>query len=923
MIRDCTELYCIRVTWLITLLCVMCGAVTGQDNDELGPKRAAESTDAKAAGSDSTLPTFDELKVAGALRSSYRKRQRRSVETKAPKPRLAAFRKDVEPVLKTTCLGCHGPKKQEGNIRIDKLDPDLLHGDDVQWWLEIVAVLNNGEMPPADAAKLSDKDRSRVIEWLSSEIQVASAVRRAKQGHSSFRRMTRYEYNYALQDLLELPLNFAKDLPPEATSEDGFQNSSENLQMSVIQFGSYRELSRNALKNATVRGKQPERIFWDISMKAAAAESLAKQEAQLEKIRQKNKDNPEKLKRELERQAAKFRVRHNGPHYKDLSTGATARVSWSYGGAKYAWKPSKARPKVPAASRHVVVIPARQKLIVELGNLVPDRGTLRVRVRASRVSVDKNKKRIPSLQLEFGWQASNDSAASVRISNRDVVVDAAPEKPKFYQWDVPLSEIYPRNLMRKTAKMGGLPSPSEFVKLVNSSASQGDIQIDHIEVIAPVYEKWPPDSHSRIFVDSSNKADEPVYAREVLTNFLSRAWRHHATDAEVDQKLALFAKIRPKCDDFQEAMVEVLATVLASPKFLYLVPPGRPNRSGKNRNDNQLAAWELATRLSMFLWCSTPDEELLDLSANGRLNQRDVLVSQVKRMLADPRSRRFSRHFVRQWLGMQLLDFLRVDRKAFRQFNPSLKEAMQEEPIAFFHEVLQHNHSVLDFIHADYTMTNERLARHYGLSDVYGNDFRRVKLELQHRRGGLLTQAGLLAMNSDGKDSHPLKRGIWMLESLLNDPPPPPPPAVPEIDLADPKIAKLTLKERIENHRNHAACMSCHAKIDPWGIAFENYDAVGSWRNQVKGKPVDASSLLFNKQKLDGMDGLKRYLLANRQDQFARAMVHKLTTYALGRPLTFGDRSGIDQITADLRKHGDGLATMVTLVVTSELFQSK
>jgi hypothetical protein len=204
-----------------------------------------------------------------------------------------------------------------------------------------------------------------------------------------------------------------------------------------------------------------------------------------------------------------------------------------------------------------------------------------------------------------------------------------------------------------------------------------------------------------------------------------------------------------------------------------------------------------------------------------------------------------------------------------------------------------------------------------------GNHFRRVRLEPQHRRGGLLTAAGLLAMNSDGKDSHPLKRGIWLLENLLNDPPPPPPPAVPEIDLADPEIAKLTLKQRIEDHRNHAACLSCHAKIDPWGIAFENFDAVGSWRSQINGKPVDASSLLFNKQELDGMDGLKRFLLTNRQDQFARAMVHKLATYALGRPLTFGDRASIDQITADLRKQNDGLATMITLIVTSELFQSK
>ena len=178
-------------------------------------------------------------------------------------------------------------------------------------------------------------------------------------------------------------------------------------------------------------------------------------------------------------------------------------------------------------------------------------------------------------------------------------------------------------------------------------------------------------------------------------------------------------------------------------------------------------------------------------------------------------------------------------------------------------------------------------------------------------------------MNSAGADSHPLKRGIWLLESLLNDPPPPPPPVVPEIDLADPEIAKLTLKQRIEDHRNHAACMSCHVKIDPWGIAFENYDALGRWRNQIQGKPVDATSLLFNKQKLAGMEGLKRFLLKHRQDQFARAMVYKMTTYALGRPLTFGDYASVNRIAADLRKQEDGLATMVRLIVTSELFQSK
>ena len=377
-------------------------------------------------------------------------------------------------------------------------------------------------------------------------------------------------------------------------------------------------------------------------------------------------------------------------------------------------------------------------------------------------------------------------------------------------------------------------------------------------------------------------------------------------------------------------MIEVLATVLSSPKFLYLdnrgvdlQPAVADGKTDEQSRSGTLSQDELATRLSMCLWCSTPDDELLELAATTTLSDPEVLDSQVKRMLSDARSQRFSRHFVRQWLGMELLDFLDVDRKAYPQFDDALRQAMQEEPVAFFHDILQNNHSVLDFIHADYTMANERLAEHYGLNDIYGNDFRRVKLGPECRRGGLMTQSGLLAMNSDGKDSHPLKRGIWMLKCLLNDPPPPPPPAVPKIDLADPEIAKLTLKQRIENHRNDAACMSCHAKIDPWGIAFENYDAVGSWRTQVQGNPVDATSQLFNGQQLDGMDGLKRFLLKNRQDQFVRAMVYKMTTYALGRPLTFGDRSSVDHITAQLREQGDGLATMVSLILTSELFQSK
>jgi len=882
-----------------------------------------------SAGEDSpepnvVRPTLEELKIAGAKNSKYLRQLSPAKNTEVPKANLVVFRKTIAPILQRSCVQCHGAETAEGNIRIDTLDPNLLQGNDVDWWLEVLAVLSNDEMPPPDEVELTDGDRSTVVAWLSRELQLASSVRRATGGHTSFRRMTSYEYNYALQDILGLPYDFAKNLPPEPASEDGFQNSSEMLHMSVVQFETYRQLARKALTRATVRGERPPILHWGVTMKDAANIEWPKQKEQLETLKEKFKDEPEKQKQEVDRLTATFNKPHSNTYYHDLSTGRTARANWTYYGAKYAFKPTDSRLEVPEPLDHVAVIPQgrNHNLIVELGNRVPDEGIMRVRVRASRVSTQET--RIPSMQLEFGWRASNEGRAVLRVSTEDVPIKAAPDAPDIYQWDVPLGEIYPRNSVRKTSPMGAMPNPSEYIRLVNSSASHGDIRLDYVEVAAPVYDQWPPESHKRIFFDSENSDDESVYAREVLTAFMSRVWRRRVAEEEIDQKIELFHTIRKLCDGFEETMVEVLATILSSPDFLYVAQDETADGSNEPRRtkSEEISTHEQATRLALFLWCSAPDAELLKLADSGELGNSKVLVAQVRRMLDDPRSERLSKHFVRQWLDMQLLDFLDI-KQHVRGFDPLLKEAMQHEPIAMFHEVLRHDASVLDFIHADYTMANERLAMHYGLPGVHGNHFQRVQLNASQNRGGLLTQAGLLAMNSDGADSHPLKRGIWLLESILNDPPPPPPPAVPEIDLANPEIAKMTLKERIEDHRNHAACMSCHAKIDPWGIAFENYDAIGRWRDQVKGKPVDAASLLFNSQKLDGMEGLKRFLLKNRQDQFVRAMVHKMTTYALGRPLTFADHSSIDRITAEVRRQGDGLATMIRLVATSELFRSK
>jgi hypothetical protein len=356
----------------------------------------------------------------------------------------------------------------------------------------------------------------------------------------------------------------------------------------------------------------------------------------------------------------------------------------------------------------------------------------------------------------------------------------------------------------------------------------------------------------------------------------------------------------------EEAMIEVLATILATPEFLYIT----------QEDSSIISETELASRLSFFLWSSIPDKELRDLAKEGTLRDPTVLKAQITRMLADPRSARFSKHFVQQWLGLDGLN------SVVHVTDGALMEAMQEEPIAFFKYVLNNNKSLMDFLHSDYAVLNEKVAAHYQVRNVYGPQFRQVPIEPNTNRGGILTNAAILTMNSDGKDSHPLKRGVWMLERILHDPPPPAPPNVPEVDLTDPKILEMTLKERIVDHRNKPACISCHAKIDPWGIAFENYDALGVYRTKIKNKPVDATSALFNKQELAGMEGLKRYLLEERQDQFASDIVHKMTSYALGRPLTFSDHAEIEALTIQLRKKEDRLRDLIYLIIYSSIFNS-
>lgn len=798
-------------------------------------------------------PSLEETRTIGRANSALlAKKQTLTAANGKPSANLADFKKHISPILTKTCVQCHGPKKAKGKFRIDTLDPNLIEGGDIDWWLEILDAVSNDEMPPEDAeVKLTSRETSKVTEWLSSEIQKASTERRHEGGHSSFRRMARYEYDYALQDLLGLSYSLSGNLPPEADSEDGFKNSSETLQMSAMQFETYREIAIKALEHTTVVGEQPKVTVYQLPNLDEASSTL-------------NRDLVSKT------------------HILTQKT-----------------KKGQAPPET-------VIFDQRNRSVkFNLSNHLPDQGTMRITLRARRSTMKIDE--FASLRFVFSAHTSNNANFSEVISKSAIPVTGSLTDPQLIHLDIPLSEIQ-RNPFRNNKET--FPRRDEFLTIECQSRTRGkeplSITLDFIEISAPFFEQWPPQTHRDIFFESPNKNEEIEYAREVLTRFMERAWRRTVSANEVSPFVTLFIKYRPEFSTMEEAMIEVLATVLATPEFLYVT----------QEDSSIISETELASRLSFFLWSSIPDKELRGLAKKGRLRDPAVLKAQITRMLADPRSARFSRHFVQQWLGLDGL------KSVVHVTDSALMEAMQEEPIAFFKYVLNNNRSLMEFLHSDYAMLNERMAAHYQIRDIYGPQFRKVPIEPNTNRGGILTNAAILTMNSDGKDSHPLKRGIWMLERILHDPPPPAPPNVPEVDLTDPKILEMTLKERIEDHRNKPACISCHAKIDPWGIAFENYDALGVYRTKIKNKPIDATSALFNKQELAGMEGLKRYLLAERQDQFARAMVHKMTSYALGRPLTFSDHAEIEALTVQFRKKEDRLGDLIHLIICSSIFNS-
>ena len=453
------------------------------------------------------------------------------------------------------------------------------------------------------------------------------------------------------------------------------------------------------------------------------------------------------------------------------------------------------------------------------------------------------------------------------------------------------------------------------------------LQIKSVDFAAPVFDQWPPALHRRIlFASELRESDEPGYVKAVLQRFMPRAFRRPVTDAEVARMTDFFASIRPEFPTFEDAIRETLAMVLIQPDFLYLVETGNADEDDRSITDS-----ELATRLSYFLTGTMPDETLREAAAIDALRQTDTLTRQVDRLLDDPRSRRFIDQFTSQWLHLDVVDSVAISRDYYPGFDDSLKNDMRSETQRFFGHLLHEDLSAINLLSSDFSMLNERLARHYEVEGVHGREFRPVKLPPEQHRGGLLGHASILLSGSTGEDSHAVRRAVWIRDRLLDDPPATPPPNVPGLDKADPQFLKLSIREQLVIHRGTEACASCHRGIDPWGIALENFDAIGRWRTEIRRQngrnfetlPVNAADTLPNGHELDGVDSLREYLLTKRKNDFVRSLVSRLLTYALGRRLELADQAVVEELSHEFAENGYRLRPLIHAIVASEPFQTK
>jgi hypothetical protein len=779
----------------------------------------------------------------------------------------AANGEPLVPFLKTYCVKCHGGQKQKGDRRFDGLTGTIKGIRDAEALQEILDQLNLAEMPPQDEKQPSADELKQMVVWLTDTLKQARESARDDAGKVVLRRLNRSEYLNTTRDLFGFKMTDfdpTTSFPPD-DAVDGFDNVGEGLVTSGFLLRSYLTAARKIADKAIRPGPRPEKIHYVAKGQEIHGHSRG--------------HRPE---------IARMTIKNRQPlgiTILDKKRGVPAdgeyviRVRALAHQRKSRYKDEDLRYNSDEPMRMSISVDSRvlgataHRVIEEFE--IPDDEIIEIE---HRVWLDRG--------FTFHLHWANGPHGSFKRIMRKVL-------PKY----------------TKDAIMPLRNPPEMYI------GSGPEMHVYSVEIEGPFYEEWPPPGFARFFQDPPKRPDAK-YLNASLTRLAERAFRRPIKSAEFEPYLALARKHLTDTKDFWAAAKYGVRAILMSPNFLYL-PESDPGRGA-----GEYDPYELASRLSYFLWSSMPDDELRACADNGSLLRADVLKRQVSRLLGDPKAESFAINFSEQWLGLRKLGEMPPDPKnSPTYYDDNLEAAMREETRRFFQHLLTGEGSLLEFIDSDYTFLNGSLARHYGIPGIEGDAFRKVALNATHRRGGLLGQGSILTATSNGVETQPVVRGVWILENLLGTPPSPPPPDVEPIEPDTRGVS--TIRELMAKHRNNPTCFECHRKMDPLGLAMENFDHVGAWRDRYSKKlPIDAVGEMPDGAVFDGADGIRAYLKA-RPDQFTHCLTEKMLTYALGRRLGFSDRDDLDKIVKTVAKNSYSLRELVHQIAASEVFQTK
>ena len=839
-------------------------------------------------------------------------------------------------VIARYCVACHGPELQEAGLRLDSLDSDEPPGRKGKTLQRVLRAVRDGEMPPSDSDQPSWAEREGLRHWLEVQLDGIADELRGARSETMMRRLTGEEYNYTMQSLFGVDAECADLLPPDPISEMGYRNATDRLGLSSIRLDAYLDSARRAISRYVQSGDlEGQSLFYHIEFEElyyAAGDRYGT------------------------RAQAPWPVDRKslGQQRKDGSArpGYAQPLSSKRPGAYSA--DESMRAAIPKLNEQFVAV--RQRLSV---------GELLVRVRAA--ATPDRVGRFPRLRVEAGVTLGDGCSIDKRLLG-ETDVTAPLDAPEVFEFHVRLEDVPTKGALTDEETFdrlsvfdldqffisnatcderaifalgrGGFSDPKKGLERAASHIQQmaadgvGFLYLDWIEIemLPGVGER----NHAyRWAIPQVAEAEEAVASGELILEFMRAAFRRPVSQLEVQAKLELFHQLRTLGYSFDQSLKETMAAVLVSPSFLFRdaaverrrrpdsdrVTTSEPTSSGPSPH-------QLATRLSYLLWLSPPDEQLMMAADRGTLAQPETLHNQIDRLLADPRSRRFTESFCRQWLRLDKYRNVVVNRERFSSYDEDLAADALRETLGFFHEVFSSEASALDLLDSSYAILNHRLARHYGLDVASTGQLARVDLPGNSIRGGLLTHASLLTMNSDGTDSHPIRRGVWLLERLLHDPPPPPPPNVPAIERNVLDEQELSLAERIELHRRPGACRGCHEKIDPWGMALEAFDATGGWRggNESQGPSVPSSRshiqvVLPDGTGINNVAQFKSYLREHQAERFADSMVHHMFTFTFGREPDLSDRQYVKTIRQRFMASGYRLKALLLAIIDCPLFQ--